>query len=94
MATSRSRKKRVKSRGGVAFTNRWVASLHQWHGLELDLLALLRRSDGRSPPVISGDREVIVAGANRESVDVTIRQAQPLPLTVLGAVVKYDTYGD
>ncbi len=92
--TSRSRKKRVnrvavsvcKSLGGQISTNgtdwNWIYS--RSFGDPMD----------SSPPVFSGDHEVIVAGGNGPSVDVTIRQAQPLPLTVLGVVVKYDAHGD
>lgn len=92
--TSRSRKKRVnrvavslyKSLGGKVSTNgtdwNWIYS--RSFGDPMD----------SAPPVLTGDHEVIVAGGNRESVDVTIRQAQPLPLTVLGVVVKYEAHGD
>ncbi|CAN5773433.1 hypothetical protein BH09VER1_BH09VER1_46270 [soil metagenome] len=92
--TTRSRKKRVnrvavslcKSLGGEVSTNgtdwSWIYS--RSFGDPMD----------SAPPLLNGDHEVIVAGGNGRSVDVTIRQAQPLPLTVLGAVVKYDTHGD
>lgn len=47
-----------------------------------------------SPPVFTGDMEVVSAGDFDNSADITIRQAQPFPLTLLALVAKYDIYGD
>jgi len=47
-----------------------------------------------SPPVFSGDKQVYVAADHGPSANITIRQAQPLPLTVLALVIDMDTYGD
>lgn len=47
-----------------------------------------------SPPVFTGDKEVVSAGDFSDSADVIIRQIQPFPMTLLALVAKYDSYGD
>ena len=46
-----------------------------------------------SPPTFSGDKELIVAGDSSRSADLSIRQAQPLPLTILVLVPNYEVQG-
>jgi len=47
-----------------------------------------------SPPVFTGDTEVVTASDHDRNLQVTVRQKQPLPLTVLALVAKIDFYGD
>ena len=47
-----------------------------------------------SPPVFTGDTEVVTASDHDRNLQVTVRQKQPLPLTVLAMVAKIDFYGD
>lgn len=47
-----------------------------------------------SPPVFTGDKEVVTAGDYRPSADILIKQEQPFPLTLLALVAKIDSYGD
>lgn len=47
-----------------------------------------------SPPVFTGDTEVVTASDHNRNLQVMVRQNQPLPLTVLAMVAKIDFYGD
>jgi len=47
-----------------------------------------------SPPVFTGDTEVVTASDHDRNLQVMVRQNQPLPLTVLALVAKIDFYGD
>lgn len=47
-----------------------------------------------SPPVFSGDAEVVLAGNYSDSADIYLRQRLPYPFTVRALVAKLDAYGD
>lgn len=47
-----------------------------------------------SPPVFTGDTEVVTASDYDRNLQLMVRQKQPLPLTVLALVAKIDFYGD
>ena len=47
-----------------------------------------------SPPVFTGDTEVVTASDHDRNLQIQVRQKQPLPLTVLALVAKIDFYGD
>ncbi|PTX99145.1 hypothetical protein DB345_01870 [Spartobacteria bacterium LR76] len=93
--SSRGRKKRI---------HRMLLSLHKSLGGEVSSDggarwgAVYSRSTGDlmddSPPVFTGDKNVVVAGSHATSADIAVRQAQPLPLTVLDLVLKWEVYGD
>ncbi len=88
--SSRGRKRRIstmyasfyKSLGGEFSGDRL-----QWNWI---YSREMRADMDDSPPVFTGDRELIVAGDYGRSADITIRQAQPLPLTILALTPIYD----
>ena len=47
-----------------------------------------------SPPVFTGDTEVVLAGNYSDSADIYLRQRLPYPFTVRALVAKLDAYGD
>lgn len=47
-----------------------------------------------SPPVFSGDTEVVLAGNYSDDADIYLRQSLPYPLTIRALVAKLDAYGD
>jgi len=47
-----------------------------------------------SPPVFTGDKVFPVVADSSRSADITIRQTQPLPLTILALVGKYQVTGE
>jgi hypothetical protein len=48
-----------------------------------------------SPPVFTGDTEKLVDAGNwRDSAEVWIKQDKPMPLTVLGLIVKWSPSAD
>ena len=47
-----------------------------------------------SPPVFSGDTEVVLSGNYSQNADVYLRQNLPYPFTVRALVVKLDAFGD
>jgi hypothetical protein len=47
-----------------------------------------------SPPVFTGDTEVVLAGNYSDSADIYLRQTLPYPFTVRALVAKLDAYGD
>lgn len=47
-----------------------------------------------SPPVFSGESEVVVAGDHSFDGDFHLRQAQPYPLTIRALVIRLDVFGD
>jgi hypothetical protein len=49
---------------------------------------------GSSPPVFTGDKTVMVARPYEDKGTIQVRQTQPLPLTVLALIPKYDVLGD
>ena len=49
---------------------------------------------GSSPPVFTGDKTVMVARPYEDKGTIQIRQTQPLPLTILALIPKYDVIGD
>jgi hypothetical protein len=55
--------------------------------------ALTDRMDD-SPPVFTGDKVFPVVADSSRSADITIRQTQPLPLTILALVGKYQVTGE
>jgi hypothetical protein len=88
--SSRGRKRRItamyasfhKSLGGEFSSDR-----AQWNWIySRDMDAPM---DG-SPPAFTGDKELVVAGNFGRSADIYIRQAQPLPLTILALTPIYD----
>jgi hypothetical protein len=91
--TAQSRKFRVhrivlrlyKSLGGEVETG-----LNQWD-------VVFSRSAGdpmdSSPPVFTGDKEIYLARGYESKGNVSVRQAQPLPLTLLGIIPKYEITG-
>lgn len=48
----------------------------------------------RSPSAFSGQKELMVSSDFSTSADITIRQRQPLPMTILALLPKWDVYGD
>lgn len=92
--TTRGRKKRInrvevslyKSLAGEASTN----------GTDWFWLYPRDFSDpmDASPPVFSGDTEVVLAGDYSEDADLYLRQNLPYPLTVRALVAKLDAFGD
>lgn len=46
-----------------------------------------------SPPVFTGDREVTIARGYEAEGTVSVRQQQPLPMTLLGIIPKYEISG-
>lgn len=49
---------------------------------------------GESPPLFTGDKDITTGGSFGKSVDLAIRQRQPLPLGLLGIVLKFEAYGN
>jgi hypothetical protein len=49
---------------------------------------------GSSPPVFTGDKTVMVARPHEDKGTIQVRQTQPLPLTVLALIPKYEVLGD
>jgi hypothetical protein len=47
-----------------------------------------------SPPVFSGDTEVVLSGNYSQNADVYLRQNLPYPFTVRALVIKLDAFGD
>jgi hypothetical protein len=47
-----------------------------------------------SPPPFTGEKEVFTGGNFSPTADAHIRQRQPLPLTLLALIPKWDVYGD
>jgi hypothetical protein len=47
-----------------------------------------------SPPVFSGDAEVVLAGNYSQNADIYLRQILPYPFTVRALVIKLDAFGD
>lgn len=47
-----------------------------------------------SPPVFSGDTEVVLSGNYSQNADIYLRQNLPYPFTVRALVVKLDAFGD
>ena len=47
-----------------------------------------------SPPVFSGDAEVVLGGDYSQDADVLLRQVLPYPMTVRSLVIKLDAFGD
>jgi hypothetical protein len=47
-----------------------------------------------SPPVFSGDAEIVLAGNYSQNADIYLRQTLPYPLTVRALVIKLDACGD
>lgn len=88
--SSRGRKRRIntmyasfyKSLGGEFSSDRvlWNKIYSREMDAEMD----------SSPPAFTGDRELTVAGDYGRSADIFIRQAQPLPLTILALTPIYD----
>lgn len=48
---------------------------------------------GESPPLFTGDKEVSTGGGFDRSIDLAVRQTQPLPLGLLGIVIKFEVHG-
>ncbi len=46
-----------------------------------------------SPPTFTGDREIYIARSYEPKGTVSVRQRQPLPLTLLGIIPKYEVTG-
>ena len=92
--TSRGRKKRIhrvvvsvnKSLGGQVSTdgNEWLWLYPRDFSDPMDA----------SPPVYTGDVEVVTASGYEAAVPVYVKQEQPYPLSVLAIVAKLDFYGD
>ena len=49
---------------------------------------------GQKPDLFTGEKEAFVKGGFREWVDVAIRQTLPLPIFVVGLIVKFEINGD
>ena len=47
-----------------------------------------------SPPVFSGDTEVVLSGNYSQNADIYLRQNLPYPFTVRALVIKLDAFGD
>lgn len=47
-----------------------------------------------SPPVFSGDTEIVLAGNYSQNADIYLRQNLPYPFTVRALVIKLDAFGD
>jgi hypothetical protein len=91
---TRGRKKRInrvevslyKSLGGQASTDgsEWLSIYPRDFDDPMDA----------SPPVFSGDTEVVLSGNYSEDADIYLRQNLPYPLTVRALVAKLDAFGD
>ena len=46
-----------------------------------------------SPPVFTGPKTLTVAGSYTDTAEMAVRQRQPLPLTVLAIIPKFNVYG-
>ncbi|GAT35618.1 hypothetical protein TSACC_3689 [Terrimicrobium sacchariphilum] len=47
-----------------------------------------------SPPVFTGDKDLVTGADYSRAADIVIRQEQPLPLTVLALTAKWDAYAE
>lgn len=49
---------------------------------------------GQGPGPFTGQKDLMVAGSFAKTADVTLRQHQPLPMTILALIPRLDVYGD
>jgi len=82
--TSQGRKARIHS---------MIARLYKSRGGEAMTNGGSWYSLGEASGVFTGDRKIALAGNFGDSADVTLRQTQPFPLTVLAIIPKWDSYG-
>lgn len=47
-----------------------------------------------SPPLFTGEKEVSIGGGFEESINLAVRQTDPLPLGLLGIIYKFNAYGN
>lgn len=69
----------------------WKDSGTEWRKLSF------RSTDdpmGESPPLFTGDHEESTGGGYGMSIDLSVRQTDPLPLGLLGIVLKLNSYGN
>jgi hypothetical protein len=92
--TSRGRKKRIHRM--VVSVNKSLAGQVSTDGNEWLWLYPRDFSDpmDASPPVYSGDVEVVTASNYDAAVPIFVKPEQPYPLSVLAIVAKMDFYGD
>lgn len=49
---------------------------------------------GSAPAPFTGQKDLMVAGNFAKTADITLRQNQPLPMTILALIPRLDVYGD
>lgn len=86
-----------KQRNNRAVFRLWnTLGLEWWDGREWREISFRSTDDpmGDSPPLFTGDHEAVTGSGCSTSIDLAIRQIDPLPLGLLGIILKLDVYGN